>query len=120
MNNPVVAALVGGMALAAVGVGIAMVGRRGRQGRLPRQHWAGIRTPSTMRSDATWLEAHRSGGLPLEIAGWATAALGGASALLSATDQSWTAALPMTAVGILLVGAIDGGVCGVLAARRVR
>ena len=73
-----------------------------------------------MRSDDAWLEAHRSGGLSLENAGWATATLGGASALLPATGQSWTAALPMTAVGIVLVGATYGGVCGFLAAWRVR
>jgi len=56
----------------------------------------------------------------MEVAGWAAAALGGAAALLCATDQSWTTALPLTAAGLLLSGVIYGGIRGVRAARRVR
>lgn len=120
MDSPAVDPLVAGCVLAAGGVVVAMVGRRGQQGRLSRQHWAGIRTPSTMRSDEAWSAAHRAGGMPMEIVGWAAVALGGVAALLCATDQSWTTALPLTAVGLLLLGVIYGGIRGVRAARRLR
>lgn len=120
MDRSAVGVLVAGSVLAVGGVVIAMVARRGRQGRLPRQPWAGIRTPSTMRSDDAWMAAHRAGGMPIEVAGWAAAALGGASVLLCATDQSWTTALPLTAAGLLLSGGTYGGIRGVRAARRLR
>jgi len=56
----------------------------------------------------------------MEIVGWAAVALGGVAALFCATDQSWTTALPLTAVGLLLLGVIYGGIRGVRAARRLR
>jgi uncharacterized membrane protein len=34
--------------------------RLAANGRLPRNQWVGIRSPSTMRSDAAWVAAHRA------------------------------------------------------------
>jgi uncharacterized membrane protein len=33
---------------------------RAAKGRLPRNQWVGIRTPSTMRSDQAWMAGHRA------------------------------------------------------------
>jgi SdpI/YfhL protein family len=33
---------------------------RAANGRLPRNQWAGIRTPSTMRSEQAWMAGHRA------------------------------------------------------------
>lgn len=33
---------------------------RAANGRLPRNQWAGIRTPATMRSDQAWMAGHRA------------------------------------------------------------
>jgi hypothetical protein len=33
---------------------------RAANGRLPRNQWAGIRTPATMRSDQSWMAGHRA------------------------------------------------------------
>jgi hypothetical protein len=105
--------------LAAAGALVALIGRRGRQGRLPRQHWAGIRTPSTMRSDDAWLAAHRAGGPPMEVAGWFAVALGALAVILAPTGLIGPEALPVLAAGVLLVGVTIGGVLGVRAARHL-
>lgn len=120
MDHAAVSALVAGVVLVASGVAIVVVGRMGRQGRLPRQHWAGIRTPSTMRSNDAWLAAHRTGGPLMEVAGWCAVVLGSAAALLSAASERWTTSLTLAAAGILLVLIVGGGIRGVRAARRVR
>ena len=125
MDDAVVNALVAGVVLAAAGVvlaaaGVALVavGRLGRQGRLPRQHWSGIRTPSTMASDDAWMAAHRAGGPLIEVSGWSAAALGSGAALLCVADPHWSTALTMAAAGVVLLGATSGVIRGVRAARR--
>jgi uncharacterized membrane protein len=39
---------------------IIVTSRRAASGKLPRNQYVGIRTPSTMRSDAAWVAAHRA------------------------------------------------------------
>jgi uncharacterized membrane protein len=101
-----------------VGVVIGRVGWLGGKGRLPRQHWAGIRLPSTMRSDETWRAAHRAGGPWLVAAGLATA-LGGAGLLLTRPAAGTAARVSVALIAVLLILLLVGGTIGVRAARRI-
>lgn len=50
----------GSIVLIAGGAIVAFMALLGRDGRLPRNRWAGIRLPSTMRSDKAWYAAHKA------------------------------------------------------------
>ena len=50
--------------------------RAAADGRLKRNQFAGIRIPSTMRSDAAWLAGHRAAENPTRLAGWLAIASG--------------------------------------------
>lgn len=43
------------------GAVVTALGWRGLQEKLPRQHWAGIRTPYSMANDEQWYAVHRYG-----------------------------------------------------------
>lgn len=101
-----------------VGVVIGRIGWLGVKGRLPRQHWAGIRLPSTLRNDQTWRAAHVAGGPWLLAAGLATA-LGGAGLLLTRPTAATAARVSLALIAVLLVLLLVGGTIGVSAARRV-
>ena len=100
------------------GVVIGGAGWAGLTGRLPRQHWAGIRLPSTMSSDQTWRAAHRAGG-PWLVAGGLVSLIGGAGLLLVRPTAAAAAKVSLALAGALLVQVIVGGTVGVRAARRV-
>lgn len=96
---------------------VAAIGLAGAKGRLPRQHWAGIRLPSTMRDDTAWYAAHRAGG-PLIAAGGGIAALAGLAMLALRPDEDVTATASLVAAGAVLGCVTIGGVLGTRAARR--
>jgi hypothetical protein len=102
----------------AVGAGVVGAGWAGMTGRLPRQHWAGIRLPSTMRSDQTWRAAQRAGG-PWLVAGGLVGVIGGAGLLLVRPTAAVAAEVSLALVGALLALVLVGGTVGVRAARRV-
>ena len=54
--------------LALGGIVLIVIGWLGLVGKLPRNHWAGIRTFYTMRNDENWKATHRAAG-PLLIFG---------------------------------------------------
>lgn len=100
------------------GVVIARVGWAGAKGRLPRQHWAGIRLPSTMRSDETWRVAHLAGG-PWMFAAGVVPALGGLGLVLTHPSRDVAGPMSLAIAAIVLVLVLVGGALGVRAARRV-
>lgn len=50
--------------------------RRGRAGSLPRNYFAGIRLPSTLRTDVAWAAAHRASWMSIALTGLILAAWG--------------------------------------------
>lgn len=58
------------------GLVIIWVAWRGRVGKLPRNHFVGIRLPSTLKSDAAWAAAHRVSWVYTALAGVSLAAWG--------------------------------------------
>ena len=97
------------MVLLVAGAALLAVGLLGWRRQLPRNRFAGIRTPATLRSDAAFLAANRVAAPPVLAAG-AICAIGGALAF--ATDGT---VLPVIvgvtgagAVGLLLAGGLLG------------
>jgi uncharacterized membrane protein len=105
-----------GVLLVAFGVIEALVGELGRRGRLPRQHWAGFRLPSTLSSDKAWKAAHLAGGLALLVAG-AIAVVGGVALLVFKPEGAAGGALVTIVVLALLGGVIWGAWRAIRAAR---
>jgi uncharacterized membrane protein len=103
-----VSALLGAMLLLA-GAALLTVGLLGWRRRLPRNRFAGIRTPATLRSAAAFSTANRVAAPPVLAAG-AVCALGGA--LVFGTDgPALTVILAVVgvgAVGLLLAGGLLG------------
>jgi len=64
------------MLLLIAGALILGVAALGAAGRLPRNYLAGIRIPSTMRSDAAWVAGHRAAKMPMALLGVGMMALG--------------------------------------------
>ena len=71
-----------GIALAVGGLLILLVGKLANEGRLKRNHLAGIRTRGTMASDDTWLAAHQAAWPSLFWAGMAGIVVGLSLAIL--------------------------------------
>lgn len=96
------------LALAVGGVGVG-----GLIGRLPRNRFAGVRTPATMRDDETFALANRIAG-PTMLAAAALLTIGGIAALLL------DGVLAVAAVVVALLGALltagSGGSVGARAA----
>ena len=98
------------------GVLIVWTARAAASGRLGRNPYAGIRTPTTMASDAAWTAAHRAGRPLTEIGGWLSI-LTGLGALAPMPEPMLTALVGVGAA-CLLVFALTGAWIGVRAARE--
>ena len=66
---PAFARIVIPVVLVAFGVGFAAIVRRAADGRLPRNNYAGIRIPGTLRDDEGWLAGHRAAQRSSDVAG---------------------------------------------------
>ncbi|MBE7517798.1 MAG: SdpI family protein [Thermoflexaceae bacterium] len=102
------------------GVIVVTLGWLGLQGKLPRNHVAGIRTPYTMRSDETWYATHRHGGPILIFAGVAAVSAGLALvpfAAAGAVSDSLTAATALAMAAVLLMAALGSWLIGTRRAR---
>ncbi len=95
-----------------VGLALGAVGALGWRERLPRNRFAGVRTPATLRSDRTFRVANKIAGPPVAAAG-AVGVLTGAAGLV--------AGLVVATVGFVgMVGiAVAGGVLGHRAAEAL-
>ena len=81
----------------------------GKIGKLPRNHFAGIRLPSTMRSDRAWAAAHRAGGDMSMLASLFMVAMGIRIMMVGeaeAEGEVWWFIGPMLV--ILIIGAVQG------------
>jgi uncharacterized membrane protein len=98
-----------GVLLLVVGPGLLAVGLLGWQRRLPRNRFAGIRTPATLRSEAAFSAANRVAAPPVLAAG-AVCTAGGALAL-GTGGAALVVIVGVTAagtVGLLLAGGLLG------------
>lgn len=98
-----------GVLLLIAGTALGVVGLLGWLRRLPRNRFAGIRTPATLRSEAAFIAANRVAAPPVLAAG-GICALGGALAL-GADGALLTVIVAVTGVGtvaLLLAGGLLG------------
>jgi SdpI/YfhL protein family len=95
-----------------VGAGIGVVGLLGWRERLPRNRFAGVRTPATLRGERAFRVANKVAGLPITVAG-AVGVVSGAVGLAA----GWVVAL-VGLVGMVVI-AVAGGVLGHRAAEAV-
>jgi len=103
------------------GLVIMWMGNRMTERRFGRNKWAGIRTPSTMKSDEAWHAAHEVGG-PWMNRGGLLGALGGLTGLLAAAlgaSESWVFGLIMAGTVPMVVMLLTATVLGARAAREI-
>lgn len=109
--------LILGVLLVLAGLALLAVAVLGARSRLPRNRWAGVRTPATLRSDAAFAVAHRVAAAPLAAAAAVSVACG-AVLLAGATGLLGWVLLAVSVVGMfVLVG--TAGVAGDRAAAAV-
>ncbi|NLG55619.1 MAG: SdpI family protein [Rhodococcus sp.] len=94
--------------LAIVVAGVAVAGLTQR---LPRNRWAGVRTPATLRDDETFALANRVAG-PTLLATAGLFVMGGLGALIIGGPLG-----AGVAVGAVIVGALTAGAGGMLGAK---
>lgn len=102
------------------GLLLVTVGWLGVQGKLPRNHIAGIRTPFTMRSEENWYATHRHGGPIMVFAGVAVVAAGLALlpfAAAGAVGDAFVAATALAMAGVTLVAVLGSWLLGTRRAR---
>ncbi|HET7482392.1 MAG TPA: SdpI family protein, partial [Actinomycetota bacterium] len=95
------------------GFAVAFIALLGRSGKLPRNRFAGIRTPSTLRSDAAWDVAHRVSWAYTLVSGVGMVILGVVLSLKPRSD---------VALGVLLLSLVPiliGAAKGDRAARAI-
>lgn len=99
---------------------VVWVGWRGWQEKLPRQHWAGIRTPYAMANDEQWAAVNKYGAPYLIFGG--VAAFAGALAMLpfalaGALPDTFAASVLIAFALILSTAALMGWLLGTKAAK---
>lgn len=98
-----------GVLLQVAGAGLLTVGLLGWRRRLPRNRFAGVRTPATLRSDAAFIVANRVAAPPVLAAGAVCAAAG--TLALGAAGPALTVIVAVAsagAVGLVLAGGLLG------------
>lgn len=105
-----------GTVLVLAALALLSVGVLGWRCRLPRNRFAGVRTPASLRSDAAFRTANRVAAPPLLAAG--AACLTGGVVCFAATGISLAVVAGVTAAGTLLL-ALAGGVLGNRAAEAM-
>ncbi|MCA1655803.1 MAG: SdpI family protein [Pseudonocardiaceae bacterium] len=100
-----------------VGSVVAAVGVLGFLERLPRNRFAGVRTPATLRDDETFRVGNKVAGLPIAVAG-VVAMVGGATAFAMTNTGGVVVTALVGLVGMAAIAAA-GGVLGHRAAEAV-
>ncbi|MCB2224903.1 MAG: SdpI family protein [Actinobacteria bacterium] len=100
MDETLIGGLVGGGSMFFAGLLIMWLAARMADGRFRRNKWAGIRTPSTMKSDEAWRVAHEAGAPAMSAAGTLGAA-GGITGIIAAFLGFGEGVV----VGLILIGA---------------
>ena len=111
---PLAARVLVGALLLLTGATVSEVSRRAADGRLRRNGVAGIRTRSTMRSDAAWQAGHEAA-RGLSDASGAVFAVSGVAAIVLRAAPLWTGAVlagVVVAAVLLLVAAHRAGTAG--------
>ncbi|NRQ36411.1 hypothetical protein HII36_31930 [Nonomuraea sp. NN258] len=99
------------------GLAAAVVGFLGLAERLPRNNLAGVRTRTTMRSDAAFRAANKAAGVPTLATG-GVAVAGAVAVWLLPTEDGALAAVLVSVAGMLAL-TILGGVMGLRAAQAL-
>ena len=121
MDDTLAGGLIAGGAMFASGLVIMWMGNRMTDRRFGPNKWAGIRTPSTMKSDEAWYAAHDVGG-PWMSRGGLLAAVGGLASMLAAAlgaSEGWVFGLVMAGTIPMVVMLIAATVLGARAAREI-
>lgn len=100
--------------LTLAGIFIVWIAVRSWQGRLSRNYFAGVRTPSTMRSDEAFRAANKVAAPFMAAAGILMAATGVLAAILQRRDVG---VLISAGLGLAIVVILVGAALGVRAAR---
>lgn len=106
-----------GAVLTAAGLALLCVGVLGWRGLLPRNRFAGVRTPASLRSDAAFLAANRVAAPPLVAAAVVTTT--GGALCFGVTGGALAVVAGVTGAGALAL-VLAGGLLGDRAARAVR
>ena len=111
MSEELTARIVLGAVMALVGVLLQWVASAGASGRLRRNAFVGIRTRSTLASDAAWLAAHRRAEGPTRLAGIAALVSAVVAAIPGPEDLLFGSIVAAAAVilGLSVYGAVVGG-----------
>lgn len=100
--------IAGGVTIALAGLVVIGVAALGWRGRLPRNFFAGVRTPGTLRSDEAFRTANRVAA-PLQVAGGAVMVTGGVLTMaLPTRDGKPVLAAVLVAAVLIVIGAIRG------------
>lgn len=100
--------LILGVLLVLIGLLLLAIAVLGSRGTLRRNRWIGIRTPATLRSDASFRLAHRAGAAPLGAAG-AVAVVGGI-VTVAGNGAVVVVVLAVTAVAVVVLAGVGGAV----------
>lgn len=96
-------------ALLVAGASLLLVGASGWSGKLPRNRWAGVRTPASMSSDEAFAAANRVAG-PVVVTAGAVAVLSGLLAI--GADGALCVVLASIGLAGAIVLTLAGGVLG--------
>lgn len=110
------AALFLAVLLTVAGIGLIVVGRRAREGRLKRNRWVGIRTTLTLLSDTAWDAAHLAGGSKLSVAGYGPLVAG--PLMLTGPNNGGGATIVFSGLGWMVVWILVAGIIGTRAAEE--
>lgn len=104
---PLVPRLIIGTLLVLVGLALLAVAVLGARGRLPRNRWAGVRTPASLRSDAAFRIANRVAAAPLGAAGGVGVA-GGVVTLVGPVGAVSVVVVAVAGLGVVVLGGVGG------------